>query len=395
MTEETVHCITLFIRMNEHVAKISPKKLMLTFLSDISIHEVSHLWGNNPFAIEVNGESFYVYIKNLSPAQLSNNNPDVWRIQYPKKDIFESFKQSENLFLLFGYDAVHRVYTTWNPYWCKQRANIGSSVSLYSRLSLQERVAKTGEIEKQSLNNGGEVICIPFFMLYQYVTHIRDYFPEETVFVAKGSSIVKRQQEAEESLSTIPGIVDYEVDRKGKLVSLSGSVIAALFPLYKGEEYPDYDEMISMAEKFYPESVNAAMTVVDWINLFDNTKWRKRPPKEDKKEEITDKPERIYRSLRVTEEDGTIIECKRPVDTFVAVIEKYYPDLLIEIDFGQQVISTVKMQDFPNNKRNQRQIKSGYWVSTHFSLEEKVRILQKISDELGAHLRIEVIETAK
>ena len=150
-----------------------------------------------------------------------------------------------------------------------------------------------------------------------------------------------------------------------------------------------------MAEKFYPESVNAAMTVVDWINLFDNTKWRKRPPKEDKKEEITDKPERIYRSLRVTEEDGTIIECKRPVDTFVAVIEKYYPDLLIEIDFGQPVISTVKMPDFPNNKRNQRQIESGYWVSTHFSLEEKVRILQKISDELGAHLRIEIIETAK
>lgn len=265
--------------MNEHVAKISPKKLMLTFLSDISIHEVSHLWGNNPFAIEVNGESFYVYIKNLSPAQLSNNNPDVWRIQYPKKDIFESFKQSENLFLLFGYDAVHRVYTTWNPYWCKQRANIGSSVSLYSRLSLQERVAKTGEIEKQALNNGGEVICIPFFMLYQYVTHIRDYFPEETVFVAKGSSIVKRQQESKKTQCETLDAGNYELDKKGKLVFLGDGVIAALFSLYKDEEYPDYDAMISIAEKFYPESVNSAMTVVDWINLFDNTKWKKRSPK--------------------------------------------------------------------------------------------------------------------
>ena len=153
--------------------------------------------------------------------------------------------------------------------------------------------------------------------------------------------------------------------------------------------------MISIAKKFYPESVNSAMTVVDWINLFDNTKWRKRPPKEEKIEQFSEKPTRAYRRLRVTEEDGTIIEYKRPVDTFVSVIEKYFPDLLIEIDFGQPVISTVRMPDFPNNKRNQRQIKSGYWISTHFSLEEKVRILQKVSDELSANFKIEVIENTQ
>lgn len=381
--------------MNEHVAKISPKKLMLTFLSDISVHEVSHIWGNNPFAIEVEGESFYVYIKNLSPAQLSNNNPDIWRIQYPKKEIFESLKQSDSMFLLFGYDAINRVYTSWNPYWCKQRANVGSSVSLYSRLSLQQRVARTGEIERQALNNGGEVICIPFFMLYQYIKHIKDYFPEETVFVAKGSSIVKRQQE--EGTLPIQDLVpvDYELDKKGKLTSLSPVVIAALYPLYKGEEYPDYDEMISIAEKYYPDVVNSAMTVIDWINLIDNTKWRKRLPKKDTQEQAPDKSERVYRQLRVTEEDGNVISFTRPVDTFVAVLEKYFPDLLIDIDFGQPVISTVRLPDFPNNKRNQREIESGYWISTHFSLEEKVRILQKVSDELGANLKIEVIDCRK
>ena len=356
---------------------------------------MSHIWGNNPFAIEVDGESFYVYIKNLSPAQLSNNNPDIWRIQYPKKEIFESFKQSDSMFLLFGYDATNRVYTSWNPYWCKQRANVGSSVSLYSRLSLQQRVARTGEIERQALNNGGEVICIPFFMLYQYIKHIKDYFPEETVFVAKGSSIVKRQQEE----GTLPiqdsVLVDYELDKKGKLTSLSSIVIAALYPLYKGEEYPDYDEMISIAEKYYPDAVNSVMTVIDWINLFDNTKWRKRLPKKDAQEQAPKKSERVYRQLRVTEEDGNVISFARPVDTFVAVLEKYFPDLLIDIDFGQPVISTVRLPDFPNNKRNQRQIESGYWISTHFSLEEKVRILQKVSDELGANFKIEVIESTK
>ena len=91
--------------------------------------------GVNPCQIIYNGKYYNVYIKNLTPAQLSNGNENVWRIQLPKREAFESIKDSEQMFLLLGYDADADVYATWNPYWAKQRLNIGESVSLYSRKS--------------------------------------------------------------------------------------------------------------------------------------------------------------------------------------------------------------------------------------------------------------------
>ena len=40
--------------------------------------------GLNPFHIMLNGKELYIYIKNLSPAYFTN--PDVWRVQLPKKE---------------------------------------------------------------------------------------------------------------------------------------------------------------------------------------------------------------------------------------------------------------------------------------------------------------------
>lgn len=147
--------------MNEGPTILSSSDLVLTFLSNVNGQDVRYINGNNPFTIKIDGEDAFIFIKNLSPARLSNNNPDIWRIQLPMKDEFERIKMSATLFLLFGYDAENRVYTTWNPYWCKQRLNVGKSVSLYSRLSLQKRVAESGNIEKLELNNDGDVVCIP------------------------------------------------------------------------------------------------------------------------------------------------------------------------------------------------------------------------------------------
>lgn len=186
--------------MNEGPTILSSSDLIFTFLSYVNGQNVRYINGNNPFTIKIDGEDAFVFIKNLSPARLSNNNPDIWRIQLPTKDEFEIIKESSTLFLLFGYDAENRVYTTWNPYWCKQRLNVGKSVSLYSRLSLQKRVSKSGKIEKQELNNNGDVVCIPASQIYTYITTIKEYYPEETVFVAKGSSIQKRIQDTSSAL---------------------------------------------------------------------------------------------------------------------------------------------------------------------------------------------------
>lgn len=166
--------------------------LIITFLNNVRRYSINRISGMNPTLLNVRGEQIYIYIKNLSPAQLSNNNPDVWRIQLPKKPEFEDIKRSEKLFVLFGYDHNHKVYTTWNPYWCKQRLNVAESCSMYSRYLLQKRVSSTQKIERMQLQNEGDVICIPSSLLANYLMHIREYYPEESTYTPIGSSIQKR-----------------------------------------------------------------------------------------------------------------------------------------------------------------------------------------------------------
>ena len=173
----------------------SSSSLNFSFLYNVRKYNIRGIRGVNPALIDVDGQQMYVYIKNLSPAQLSNDNDDVWRIQLPKRDEFDVIKQSDKMFLLLGYDYINKVYTTWNPYWCKQRLNVAESCSMYSRLSLQKRVFRTQKIERLSLQNDGDVVCIPQSLLGLYIKNIKEYYPEESVYVAKNSSIQKRMQE--------------------------------------------------------------------------------------------------------------------------------------------------------------------------------------------------------
>ena len=107
--------------MKDSSRYLSTESLMLGLMANMSNYDVKFISGENPYTIRVDGEDVFVYIKNLSPAQLSNKNPDIWRVQLPVKDDFEQIKNSDSLFILLGYDAENDVYTSWNPYWCKQR----------------------------------------------------------------------------------------------------------------------------------------------------------------------------------------------------------------------------------------------------------------------------------
>lgn len=169
--------------------------LIFTFLQNVRRQRINSIRGLNPTLINVDGEQMYLYIKNLSPAQLSNENPDIWRIQLPKRLEFEAIKKSDSLFILLGYDYVNKVYTSWNPYWCKQRLNVAESCSLYSRLSLQKKVAQTQKIEKLTLQNDGDVVCIPDLLIGSFIKDIRNYYPVESIYVPVGSRIQKQKNE--------------------------------------------------------------------------------------------------------------------------------------------------------------------------------------------------------
>ena len=145
----------------------------------------------NPAHIIFNGVECYVYIKNLSYAYLGN--PDVWRAQLTGVDVLNEIKESPAMFILLGYDSDNNVYATWNPHQVKQRIGTACSPSLYSRLSLQQEVGRTGEIKSMLLNNDLEVLVFPNARLVDVLSNLDQFFPDTSDYVAMGS---KRRSEA-------------------------------------------------------------------------------------------------------------------------------------------------------------------------------------------------------
>jgi hypothetical protein len=138
----------------------------------------------NPCHIKLGEREFYVYVKNISPAYLGNDN--VLRAQMTGVDSLKRIKKMDALFVMLGYDENNDVYATWNPYILKQRIGTASSPSMYSRLDLHKEVSKYGEIRKKTLNNDAEVIVIPRKKICEYLMNLDFYFHDLT-YVAIGS----------------------------------------------------------------------------------------------------------------------------------------------------------------------------------------------------------------
>lgn len=176
------------------MAKISGKVLREIFeesIKDSGTYKRLDDGLKNPAHIIFNGVECYVYIKNLSYAYLGN--PDVWRAQLTGVDVLNEIKESPAMFILLGYDSDNDVYATWNPHQVKQRIGTASSPSLYSRLSLQQEVDRTGEIKSMVLNNDLEVLVFPNGRLVDVLSNLDQFFPDTSDYVAMGS---KRRSEA-------------------------------------------------------------------------------------------------------------------------------------------------------------------------------------------------------
>lgn len=176
------------------MAKISGKILREIFeesIKDSGTYKRLDDGLKNPAHVIFNGVECYVYIKNLSYAYLGN--PDVWRAQLTGVDVLNEIKESPAMFILLGYDSDNDVYATWNPHQVKQRIGTASSPSLYSRLSLQQEVGRTGEIKSMVLNNDLEVLVFPNGRLVDVLSNLDQFFPDTSDYVAMGS---KRRSEA-------------------------------------------------------------------------------------------------------------------------------------------------------------------------------------------------------
>ena len=238
--------------------------------------------GLNPLHVMLDGREFYIYIKNLSPAQLTNDNENIWRVQLPIRDLFDTVKNSPATFVLLGYDAQNDVYATWNPTWVKQRLNVAKSVSFYSRLDKQVQARSDDKPIQKDLNNSGTVIIFPREQVLDILHAIDELFPDTSDYVALGSRKRTSANEAYRKLCDTKNLDDFVAFLMGRGMDqqkaeeaadiikrlINTGVFASKRRLFmscdKAEDYP------GIIDQFITETVEISRQYI-WENDYEET----------------------------------------------------------------------------------------------------------------------------
>ncbi|MET7029800.1 hypothetical protein [Sediminicola luteus] len=170
------------------------RKLPKKELKDLFITEVAKEGGicanSNPFILKMGGFSYYVFIKNISPAYYKNY-PDITRVQLPTSDRFKVVIDSDLEFIILGYDLENEVFVSWNPYKIKDRLNSKGNVSLYSRLSLQSEV-NVNQFKEGYLSNGDKIVLFKREQLNKFFIEIERFYEDFSISQANRNYIGER-----------------------------------------------------------------------------------------------------------------------------------------------------------------------------------------------------------
>ncbi len=105
-------------------------------------------------------------------------------------------------------------------------------------------------------------------------------------------------------------------------------------------------------------------------------------PKQDKKK-LT------FKRLRVTMDDGEVIERKKGLDTFFEVIEKLGIEHVKDLNLIRNTIPLISTSKHP--VREQRQL-GQYYIVSRITTRDKKRILDQIAKKLEIDLKVEIVD---
>jgi putative restriction endonuclease len=125
---------------------LNPSDLKYLLIDSLRLYSnnVIFIDGKNPYRFSINKKEFYVLIKNVHESGANRVNQDEGRIQVSKTENFNVALNSGTFVLVLGYLQDLKVFTAWNPFLMRKRYNKKSTVSLYTRFSVQERASQTG-----------------------------------------------------------------------------------------------------------------------------------------------------------------------------------------------------------------------------------------------------------
>jgi len=100
-----------------------------------------------------------------------------------------------------------------------------------------------------------------------------------------------------------------------------------------------------------------------------------------KKEQTINKREKIS----VTFPDGTVINCKKVVDTFLEAIKRISPERVLPLNVIRDKVNIVSDREVNDRYKNVGK----YWVNGHSSTKDKINMLNEINKKLNLNLKIE------
>jgi hypothetical protein len=233
--------------------KILAKDLKLKFVEVLSKNTSFKYEDGNPFLISIDSNSYYVFLKNLSPAYFKNS-PDVTRIQLPFSQHFKYIIGQEKPFIILGFDIDNDVFVGWNPDLIKSRLNFKQNVSLYSRNSYQSNVVDN-EFFSGLLSNGEKIILFKRNLLINYFENNKKIFTEKTQINTK-----KVKLDNIPDNNKLVSITDTFVINKIQPLLLKNKLLESIeicSNYYKGD-YPDmtFREWFKIVNKLYNQIIN-------------------------------------------------------------------------------------------------------------------------------------------
>lgn len=464
------------------------------------------------YHLEVKGKDFYLYIKTLTYAG-SPYPQNTTRAQLPKREEFDKIKKDDSVFIFLGYDVKNDVFACWDPVKIKSRLNERQYVSLFSRLNLQEAVAK-GNITTTSLNNDFKYALFKLEDISYFLLHIQNYFPDikignevlkisdnvggilskveddksvkllideslklnpnlsmltlisdcmnefsdfynrmklkdwhkvVTKYVEKKSYNTDIQNIIEEDVAVAESPVKTEDVTYKNISSINHNLNNILFDRFKDilSNIPEYEKylraimksegtvrnyvyslryvadngLLKKYEHFFKDCIDYSQYVLPLKKLIAVEEIREQDVKwhgsiraslnryldymknNNVEASVNTTNGNIIKesledisplSIKVITSDGRVIQNENSNNTFIEIIENNYPDLIEDIDLGEVIISKdlSKFGNIPD--KNLCKISNGYWINTSIDIENKINVLNKISEELELGLQVEL-----
>jgi hypothetical protein len=247
---------------------ILPKELKIKFVESLKEVDSFSYEDGNPFLMKIGTNSYFIFLKNLSPAYFVNS-PDVTRVQLPYSEHFAKIIKANIPFLILGYDVDNDVMVCWNPSKVKERLNAKSNVSLYARASLQLNI-KRYQFKDGFLSNGEKIIIFKRESLNKLFDNLEYLFSDgksiKTKVDKKENVVISPKKK--DKLENI--VVDNKIDTTKKRDSdeklyeiRDKALLKEIKPLLKKNNVL---EAVEVCTKFY-EHKYEGMVFKDWFNL--------------------------------------------------------------------------------------------------------------------------------